>query len=258
MIDEYWTWIFYGYHSDDLSYGSVRPIIAVCDECYQYRIVNKSDYRELCRRCVKLVKYLSDNTRDLLSQSHIGHKHTESTKKMMSISMTGIKHYPITPERNNQKNSVSPIGNPYHTLSESRDRHAHVALQHIEGVKKRKMPPMSDDTRCRMSARKQGIPYEEWEGFVGEKIYCEKFDEACRERVRGKYDYRCFVCNKPQHENTSKNGNVRKLSVHHVDKNKDQGCNGVQWKLVPLCMHCHGKSHHEPLLSRLIHIATAE
>ena len=27
MIDEYWTFIFYGYHSDDLSYGSVKLVV---------------------------------------------------------------------------------------------------------------------------------------------------------------------------------------------------------------------------------------
>lgn len=296
MIDEYWTWKFYGYHSYELTHGSGKPIVAVCDECCQYRIVNQCDYRDLCRRCVKLVKYLSDNTRDLLSQSHIGHKHTESTKKIMSKSMTGIKHYPITPERNNQKNGVSPISDTYHVLSESRDRHAHVAMQHIEGVEKRKMPPMSDEhrynlanslkklpprspewcnniskgkigkkrpptteeTRQRMSAGAQGIPYEEWDGYATENRYCEKFNDACRERIRDKYNHRCFICDKPQEENITKTGKHKKLSVHHCDMNKDAGCNGNGWKLVPLCMACHSKSHSEPLKSRIVYAVTLE
>jgi len=103
----------------------------------------------------------------------------------------------------------------------------------------------------RLSATRQGIPYEEWTGFVSNGEYCEKFNEACKERVREKYDYRCFVCDKSQNENITKNGEIRKLSVHHVDRNKNQGCDGVKWKLVPLCMSCHGKSHSEIVRTRI-------
>lgn len=296
MIDEYWTWIFYGYHSDELKPHSTKPVVAQCDECSQYRIVNNGDYRDLCRRCVKLVKYLSDDTRNLLSQSHIGHTHTESTKEKMSGSMTGLKHYPITPERDNQKDTISPIDNPYHNLSESRNRHAQVAMQHIEGVKKRKMPPRSDEhrhnisesgknrpprsqewcnniskgkignkvqpfteeARQHMSAVRQGIPYEEWDGYTTEHRYCEKFDEPCRERIRAKYKYTCFVCDLPQDKNITKNGKMKKLSVHHTDMNKQQGCDGVQWKLVPLCMACHNKSHYDPMKSRIDYLVRVE
>ena len=34
-----------------------------------------------------------------------------------------------------------------------------------------------------------------------------------------------------------------RLSVHHIDEDKEQGCNGKEWKLVPLCMKCHSKAH---------------
>jgi len=33
----------------------------------------------------------------------------------------------------------------------------------------------------RLSATRQGIPYEEWTGFVSNGEYCEKFNEACKE-----------------------------------------------------------------------------
>lgn len=106
----------------------------------------------------------------------------------------------------------------------------------------RRLPP-SYETRRKTSATLQGIPYEDWEGFVTENLYCEKFDEACRERIRSNYDYKCFLCDKPQSENITKNGKQIALAVHHYDMNKEQGCDGVQWKLVPLCMLCHSKSH---------------
>ena len=51
MIDEYWTWRFYGYHSDELKPMSGKPIVAVCDDCYKYRIVHKYAYTDYCLSC---------------------------------------------------------------------------------------------------------------------------------------------------------------------------------------------------------------
>lgn len=51
MIDEYYTWIFFGYHSDDLKSGSGKHIIAVCDECGKYRALRMYQYRDLCLGC---------------------------------------------------------------------------------------------------------------------------------------------------------------------------------------------------------------
>lgn len=296
MIDEYWTWIFYGYHSDELKPHSAKPIVVQCDECCQYRVVNNGDYRDLCRRCVKLVKYLSDNTRRRLSESHIEHWHTEETKLKMSKSMTGIKHYPITPERDNQKNNISPIVDIYHKSSNSCNRHIRIAMQRVNGVQRKKPPPFTDEhrrnlvnslkrrpprsqewgnniskgktgkkrppfteeTKQHMSAGAQGIPYEEWNGYATEHRYCEKFNESCRERIRKKYDHRCFICDKPQEDNVTRTGKHKKLSVHHTDMNKNQGCDGVQWKLAPLCMSCHSKSHFCPMKSRINYLVTIE
>ena len=68
-------------------------------------------------------------------------------------------------------------------------------------------------------------------------VYCKKFNNECREHNRDKYDRKCFLCGKDECYNR------RRLSVHHVDMNKTQGCDGVKWKLVPLCASCHFRSH---------------
>jgi len=75
--------------------------------------------------------------------------------------------------------------------------------------------------------------------------YCEKFDNACRERIRDKHDRLCFYCGKDEYANNAK------MSVHHIDMNKDQGCNGHDWKLVPLCRSCHGKAHTDTMTAKL-------
>ena len=97
-----------------------------------------------------------------------------------------------------------------------------------------------------MSAAQQGISVDEWEGYATEKVYCDKFDDECRQRNRDKYDNKCFVCWK----NKKSNGN-RRLSVHHISKDKMDGCNGAKWQLIPLCSSCHGKAYREPLESRI-------
>lgn len=85
--------------------------------------------------------------------------------------------------------------------------------------------------------------YTDYKSRMAAMPYCEKFDEDCKDRNRAKYGYRCFLCNKPTSENKTKFFDVRELSVHHIDLNKDQGCNDHDWSLVPLCMSCHGKAH---------------
>lgn len=135
------------------------------------------------------------------------------------------------------------------------DEHRKAIADGHNGIK---MPPRTDEARQHMSAGIQGIPYEDWTGFVSNGAYCEKFDDACRERIRAKYGHRCYICDKPQDENITKKGKTRKLNVHHVDMNKDQGCNGNEWKLIPLCMHCHQGAHRNPLKSRIEYLRADE
>jgi len=73
--------------------------------------------------------------------------------------------------------------------------------------------------------------------------YCEKWDEPLRESIRNEYGRKCFLCGKDENNNITKKGKVRKLSVHHIDADKEQGCNGKKWKLVPVCLKCHSKIH---------------
>lgn len=103
---------------------------------------------------------------------------------------------------------------------------------------------VTDEARKHMSAAQMGIPYNTWESYPRDKKYCPKFNNACRESNREKYGRRCFICNKTEKTNR------QKLSVHHVDMDKAQGCES-NWMLVPLCKSCHSKAHNEELITRL-------
>lgn len=91
--------------------------------------------------------------------------------------------------------------------------------------------------RDRSSEVHSGANNWNWKGGIAYAPYCPKFNNKKKEEVRDKYYRKCLICGKTEEENG------KKLSVHHIDQNKDQGCNGHEWDLVPLCSQCHGKVH---------------
>jgi len=106
---------------------------------------------------------------------------------------------------------------------------------------------VSDDTRKHISAGHQGVPYDTWEKYAREQKYCPKFNEACKESNREKYGRECFICGKTEKDNG------QRLSVHHVDMDRAQGCES-NWKLVPLCISCHAHAHNDEIIARLGYI----
>lgn len=74
-----------------------------------------------------------------------------------------------------------------------------------------------------------------WRGGRASLPYCPAFTNELREEVREAFGRKCFLCNKPE--------NGRKLSVHHVDYLKSQGCRGHKWGLIPLCTACHARTN---------------
>ena len=255
MIDEGFTHRMYGYTSDELTPKSHKLIIAVCDNCGKYRGIEKAAYRNLCVSCVRSSKYLSEETKRKKSiataSRNLGKSHSEETKRKLSESAKNRK--PIS-KKTRDKMSMAHVGRVYKPISkETRDKisKAHKGMK-ASNETKRKMTIVrtgkkaSEVVRRNMSAAQQGITINEWEGYANEKVYCDRFNDECRQRNRNKYDNKCFVCGKTKIDNGD-----RLLSVHHISKNKDEGCDGSRWGLIPLCGSCHGKAHNEPLQSRI-------
>lgn len=96
---------------------------------------------------------------------------------------------------------------------------------------------LSDKTKRKMSASRRRENHPNWQGGISFLPYCYKFDNEMKESIREQYGRVCFICGKTEIANGAK------LSVHHTDYNKEQGCNGHDWKLIPLCKVCHGKCH---------------
>jgi hypothetical protein len=85
-----------------------------------------------------------------------------------------------------------------------------------------------------------------WNKGISFEPYCFKFNERRKKAVRIFFRYFCICCGKHVTENIIKRYGQVEQSVHHVDHDKEQGCNGRPFNLVPLCIECHAKElHHQ-------------
>jgi len=224
MIDEERTFEIYGYTSDTLSNGSGKKVVAACDDCGTYRDVLFYHYRDLCASCCQKGCYRSKETKNRNVAAARGQVCSDETKRKMSEARKG---------------------KPF---SEKHKRR--IAENHI-GFSGRKP---TDEHKKKISASLQGIPYDKWEHFAKNSQYCPRFDDACRESNREKYGRKCFICELTESENITSSGKQKKLSVHHADMQKGQGCDGVKWKLVPVCLKCHRPLHNEMWKARIVYL----
>ena len=234
MIDEARTLELFGYTSDELGKWSKKPISVICEKCGEPRTCRNDSYRDLCMRCVQIgntskkgVIVSDEGRRNMSRAGSLRPPMSVRTKELVVIALTGR---PVS-EETRRKISESENGK---TVSDETKCKLSESLTGLA---------QSEETRQRRSATRQGISYDEWESFAVDSPYCPKFNEACKESNRDKYGRRCFITGKPEADNITTTGKHCKLSVHHVDMNKAQGCDGHAWKLVPLGMECHGASH---------------
>jgi hypothetical protein len=80
-----------------------------------------------------------------------------------------------------------------------------------------------------------------WNGGTSFGIYCYKFNQRRKRAVRNFFNNLCICCGRHVTENIVKYFGQINLSVHHIDHDKDQGCNGRPFNLVPLCNECHAQ-----------------
>lgn len=153
----------------------------------------------------------SEKTKRKMSESQKGRKHSEETKHKIGKSNLG-KHARITSEETKEK---------------MRNNHIGMLGKHHSEETKEKLKQYTGD---KSSNWKDGISFDP---------YCEKFNEKKKEEIREEYNRKCYNCGKDEKDNITKTNRQFKLSVHHIDNDKQQGCNGKLWKLIPLCLSCH-------------------
>ena len=286
MIDEDRTMQLFLHTSDKWNLKSHKPIVVVCEECGTPRVIAIRRHKEgdLCKSCALKEYYKAPKAHEKASAAmktkwaHPQYRETMSivlnerskdpdylarlsaagynrwsqpgARESQSVIMTEVMKDPV------KRDKISVAGKKRFTSTTARENASISAKKRCadpdvrkklrdsssEGNKKRWADPTA---RERQSAARQGISYDEWEGFAMNSPYCPKFNEACRESNRGKYDHRCFLSDVTESENG------QKLSVHHIDMDKNQGCDGHAWKLVPLCRKWHNRVHTSLWMARI-------
>lgn len=217
MILEEETFERFGYYPSDLKPKSRKKILAACDDCGKIRVISKQDYRSLCPSCSRKGE-----------RSPMFGRTGESNPM---FGRTGEKHpmFGITGEKSpgwkgglvkrTCDNCGKEFGRNPSDIKQSGGRFC--------------------SYKCRgkwQSKHLRGQNSHSWKGGRSFKTYCEKFDEPFREYIREKFDRICFLCPKTEAENG------RKLSVHHVNYDKDCLCDdNLTCQFVPLCKSCHAR-----------------
>jgi len=91
-------------------------------------------------------------------------------------------------------------------------------------------------TKAKQRAALIGKNSPHWQGGKSFEPYCSRFNEPFKEQIRNRDNRICVLCGKSEIQNG------QRLSVHHIDADKMQGCNGKRWHLCALCRSCNSKS----------------
>ena len=90
-----------------------------------------------------------------------------------------------------------------------------------------------------MSCSGQGISIEGFNGFLDKKKYCDKFNESLKTKIRDRYND-CDYMSGLHKSICNKNWNP---DVHHINYDKECGCNGSRCELIPLSKNNHSRTN---------------
>ena len=191
----------------------------------------------------------SEETLKRMSESHKGRKVTDEVRKRLSKINSGKNHPQYGIKRSEEtRKKLSLAGKGRITSAETRKK-----LSDLHKGSKR-----SDETKKLLSQLRTGSlnpmygitgeNHHSWKGGLSFEPYCPKFNNKFKELIRDKFDRKCFLCDKSESEimkSQREHGKqAYRLSVHHVDYNKDCLCNDIKCEFVPLCHSCHIKTNH--------------
>jgi hypothetical protein len=108
------------------------------------------------------------------------------------------------------------------------ERKARVGIKHPLFGK-----PLSEEHCKKISKANSGDNCHFWKGGISFAPYCVKFNRARKKATRNFFGNVCIVCGSHTSELR------RDLHVHHIEHDKDEGCSGRLFNLVPLCISCH-------------------
>lgn len=185
---------------------------------------------------------LSDEHRRKISESNRLRTQSPETREKISASKRGKKRKPFSEE---WRSKLATMKGKHHSEESKLKMSAiqkRIALddnrrkQISERVKLQWQDPTFRESMTGENNPMYGRHGERagnWKGGRSYEPYCPKFTEKLKEEVREAFGRKCYLCPKTEKENGER------LSVHHCDYQKSQGCNGQRWSLLPLCHRCH-------------------
>lgn len=237
MIDEERTFEIYGYTSSGLTHGSTKRVVAVCEGCGKYREVVYQGYRELCSSCSQIVR-----------ERH----------KIIMVCKQCNEEYKVIPSiAEHSKFCCRKCKDTWRSENEIGENHrgwkGDMFLFVCEncGIEYRDNSSSKPhfhfcSNKCHgewQSVNRAGENSHTWLGGISFGKYCPKFNKSIKQYIREKYNNCDFISGLPDR---ICNDN-RRLDVHHVDYNKQQGCDEHEWRLVPLSASNHSKTNYNRL-----------
>lgn len=170
--------------------------------------------------------HLPERYGENISKSKMGHSVSKETREKISISLKKLWKDP---------NYIKKCGIRPHELGVPLPEHVK------EKIRKTLSEKMIGEKNPMFMMK--GEKHPNWKGGVSFNPYCPKFDKSRKKATRKFFNYSCIACGKHESENITKRGQYA-LPVHHIDHDKNQGCNDIPFNLVPLCHDCHGDELH--------------
>jgi len=189
-------------------------------------------------------KHHSEETKKKMSITRTGKRASEETKKKMSIISTGRVHSNKTKLKISKCNkgrlagAKNPMfgktGERHPMFGKTGERHPMFGKHHSEETKKKLHDTHIGENNSMYGRTGSSSP--NWKGGTSYGIYCLKFNERRKRAVRDYFNNLCICTGEPQYN--------KALNVHHVDHDKEQGCNGKPFNLVPMCDKHHNLEQH--------------
>ena len=274
MILEEETYKKFGYKSDDLKEKSAKHIIVACDICGKIRNIRKFQYRALCRSCSQKSCETRKGKNSINWKGGKVKRKCQECGKVFKISPSAIKGtegrfcsklckgkwqsktYNNSTHPSWRGGKIKHICKSCKKIFYSYRKSALFCSRKCRHKARAKVKRICDQcgkefkvhpslikkgygklcsVECKLKYQK-GENNPNWKGGISFEPYCQKFNNEFKEYIRNKFGRICFLCQKTEEENG------KKLSVHHVNYNKNCGCDDDgTCQFVPLCVACNSK-----------------
>lgn len=263
MINREATIRWKGYDPDEIILHPSKKVWANCDKCGDGRWIALSDYCDLCHKCAMVLR--SGKNHHFFGK--YGNDHPRGGKPSWNRGLTKENNKSVKKISESNKGRYGTLNNNYNTkidkfIEENVNKHLcgcgcgefiKIIRQHYSsGIPKyihnhwckgEENPMYGKEqtlvSRIKSSCTHKNISIDDFDGFGGE--YCYKFNDKLKNKIRNRYNNCDYISGLPDYICNILNGKLWKLDVHHVDYDKQQGCNGIKWILIPLSRSNHVK-----------------